>query len=126
MVELEHLLSVPSELRSPAVSVLGRCRNQKSQVQDQRGQNSSGGFRSPKTGNAANPNEKMGVLKDPLPSHAPVATCYAPEVPAQPPSSAPSVKTRRTPEFVIHDVPPIEDPSQWIIRSPAVTKSRAL
>lgn len=74
--------------------------------------------------------EKMGVFKDQLPSHAPVATCYAPEVPAQPPSSAPVneilvLTKRRTPapEFVIHDVPPIEDPSQWIIRSPAVTIS---
>lgn len=57
----------------------------------------------PAAANAVNPNEKMGVFKDPLPSHAPVAT--TPEVSAFP-TPVKEILTR--PEYLINACPPLK------------------
>lgn len=53
-----------------------RCRNFKNKIQDliDEGKIAIEEEAAPAAGNAANPNERMGVFKDPLPNHPPV-TC---------------------------------------------------
>lgn len=60
-----------------------------------------------------NPNDKMGVFKNPLPSHALVSTCWAEEVSDfQQPPTITTIKAINTLWLCE------EDPSHWIIMTP--------
>lgn len=68
-----------------------------------------------------NPNEKMGVFKNSLPSHAPVSTCWAEEVSDF--QHPPTITT-------INAINAIwlckEDPSHWIIMTPTFRLPKAI
>ena len=68
-----------------------------------------------------NPNEKMGVFKNSLPSHAPVSTCWAEEV-----SDFQHPPTITTINVINALWLCEEDPSHWIIMTPTFRLPKAI